>query len=473
MIWPRALLWAAAVPLWLAWPALQRSVWWYPESGAYQLWVLALVVLILSWRRFGPRGELLWAMSVAGSLSTAGLWALARHAVVDRTAGDLLFGTLRGARRLRRGQPVYDLRGLDQSVNASPLAIVAALPLAGLGDREAIALFLAGAAIMLLLFVLVAKDAARPRDSAESFGWAVIALCLCTTYFSFQRSWRLGQLDTALLALLTLSLSWIRAGRRWRRDGSAIAFGLAAGLKLAPVLAALPLALRAWAPGADAVRRWLLVALITFAMLAAISGSVVGWHEVARFGRNLTLIGRGSTSGNNYALRARIATWADKDARSGHHPLPGGGARWITPLLGLAWIGWTWRFRRASAEMQMALWLAGLPFLSPISWDVYFVWCGILPWWLLWVRHFRRGPDVSPQSRLIWVLASGGYVVGGTMGNTVVTDFHSGMRRHLKLPAFFDEMPLVGHALTTAALFWAVGRESSAASREVEPPPSE
>ncbi|MBW2731750.1 MAG: DUF2029 domain-containing protein [Deltaproteobacteria bacterium] len=458
-LWPQLLVWAAAVPLWLSWPALQRSVWWYPEGGAYHVWLLGVVALVLLWRRLGARKELLWAASLAGSLSTAGLWALAKHAVVDRTAGDLLFGTLRGARRLRAGQPIYDLRGLQQSVNASPLAILAVLPLAGLSDRQAIAVFVGAAALALLLFVWAAKDIPHSKGASETFVWGVIALCACTTFFSFQRSWRLGQLDTTLLALLTVSLGWFHMEKRWRRDGSAVAFALAVGLKLAPAVAVVPLVLRAWESGAGRTRRWLLIALCTVAALGTISGVFVGWGEVGRFARNLTLVNEGTTSGNNYALRARIATWGDREARSKHAPLPGS-MSWLAPLFGLLWAGWTWRARRSDPVLLMAFWLAGLPFFSPISWDIYFVWCGLLPWWLVWTRTFERGgAKVSPQSRLIWVLASGGYLLGGTMGNTVFTDFHSRVQWNTPLPQFFDEMPLVGHILTTLALAWSLQRE--------------
>lgn len=438
-----------------AWPALQHTVWWYPETDAYWLWVAALFVLVaLSFRR-EPGRWLGPGWGVATALCLSGLVTLARDLWRIRSGGDLLQGALLGARRRWAGQPVYDLRGLDQSVNAPPFFIALVLPLAPLADRWAVAVFSGLSVVALLLFVVFAV-----RRLTEELGliprlWHLgLALTALTTYGAFQRSWRLGQADTILLLLLALTLA-PRTGR-WQLAASAA--GMAMALKILPFLALLPVAVRSIrAPDRQRHRRFLALATAIAAGSTLVAVLVLGPAEVPRFVRNLPLLAQGTTSGNNYALANRITTFGDRQIRARHHPLPGPArhlSRGLT-IFGLAaLLLMLARFRRTQTSILMALSLAALPLVSPNCWDVYLIWGGALPALVGWLALLaRRRQRVDAKDSLHAIFLGGGYLLAGTMGNTLHRDYHSGMTVQLNLPPWLDDAPTFGHLLLFAALF--------------------
>ena len=65
--------------------------------------------------------DVAWFAVIAWALS--GFAGLVAYAAERRTTGDLFYGVFLGARRPRAGPEVYDMVGLEESVNASPLAI--------------------------------------------------------------------------------------------------------------------------------------------------------------------------------------------------------------------------------------------------------------------------------------------------------------------------------------------------------------
>jgi len=279
-----------------------------------------------------------------------------------------------------------------------------------------------------------------------------------TTYGAFQRSWRLGQVDTLLVAILAMVPISVTSPRSWRWYLSPVAAGLAVALKIAPALAFVPALVRAFFHTERALyRRWLAVALFVVLGTTAFAGVVLGPAELSRFARNVTLLSQGTTSGNNYSLAARISTYGRRTLRSTHHPLPAKG-RSLSRIVAALSLGGLFfllaRLRRAKMGLLMAISLASLPLVTPTCWDIYLLWGGALPAIIAWLSLLarRRALGPQPEDTLRAIALLGGYLLAGTMGNTVHRDYVSGVVVQLKLPVWLDELPTVGHLLLLAAL---------------------
>lgn len=438
-----------------AWPALQHTVWWYPETDAYFLWVGAFFVLVTLSFRAEPGRWLGLGWGLMTALCLSGLVTLGRDLWRIPSGGDLLQGALLGARRRLQGKPIYDLRGFDQSVNAAPFFIAMVLPLAGLPDPLAVAVFSALSALALAVFVIFAARRLMVESGLTPRLWHLgLALTALTTYAAFQRSWRLGQIDTMLVLLLALALT-PRTGR-WQLTASAL--GTAMALKILPFLALLPVITRSVRHTDRRLHRRLLGLSVTVAVgLTLVGVLVLGPKEVPRFVRNLPLLAQGTTSGNNYALANRIATFGDRRIRSRHHPMPPA-ARHLNQGLAVFVLATllllSSRLRGAQTSVLMALSLAALPLVSPNCWDVYLLWGGALPALIGWLALLaRRRRRVDGLDTLHAIALGGGYLLAGTMGNTMHRDYHSGMKVQLDLPAWMDDLPTFGHLLLLASLF--------------------
>lgn len=451
------------------WPDLAHSLWWYPESNAYQLWVLTLLALIgaghTRWTRSGS-GRLvvrvLWGAALA--MMVAGVGMLAAHVVVEHTAGDLYSNYLEGARRLIRGEPIYDMVGLDQSVNASPVILALLGPIAHLDDHQATTGLIAVNALALLAYL--AWGSLLVRRLKGSFGLpdfgVLLAVVVC--FFSFQRSWRLGQLDTVLLALICGTLAHVARPELRGSSSSGVLAGLAAAFKLVPGVLAGPFLLRALhlkgAPCPRQVRlarRWLLTFAITGSLTLGVTTAVMGPKPVLNFIKNIAGISQSSTSGNNYALVARIATWDDYLGRQSHAVLEPAflvAGRVIAVGSLALLLGLTWRLRRSPPTLLCALWLVFVPLISPVCWDIYLLWCFVLPWVVVWA--LISNPAWRDRSRLgaalLRVALAGSYLMAGTSGNNTYTDLHSHISVNLFLPHWLEELPLLGHLLLVVVL---------------------
>ena len=454
------------------WAGLQASLWWYPETDAYQIWVVALAGLCavthLCWARAGWQERLLisalWLAATALVLS--GLFELIQHIGERKTTGDLMQNYLEGARRVARGLPVYDLAGLTQGVNASPVAIAFFYPLHMLADRDALICFLQFNIAMLGLFTLGAASLIRRIKGRLSLPDALLPFILLFTFNTFQRSWRLGQLDTILLTILTLGLALAprRRGGGWY---SAPLLALAAGLKMLPVLAAGPLLiegargmlrrLRGKGESGPATR-WAVIFTLTFCLLGALAVARMGPTAAGDFVRNIHRITQSTTSGNNFSVVTRAATFNDRPMRLKHttlspgYSLAGSVLAGITVLLlGL----FSWRLRGADQTLLASVWLTATPFISPVCWDIYWLWCSFLPWLVLWAHITGRHllDQASRATRmLLWTALPASYLLAGTFGNTTFTDLKRGVSVHLDLPLWMDELPLLGHLLLVGAL---------------------
>jgi hypothetical protein len=478
----------AAALLLSRWPALAGTSWWYPETDAYQLWVASLVGLTVASHRLWDRGPTarrvlggLWLLVAVMVL--AGLVLLIDHIVRNRTPGDLLQNLLLGSRRMAAGAPVYDLRGLVQSVNASPLALLLVRPLAALTDPQAIVSCTALSLLGLGLYLAAGWTLVRRIKGRLTLFDAGVVLAAATTFGALQRSWRLGQLDTLLLALLTWGLALMPPpGGRARGWISASAVALAAGLKVLPGLAAAPLLLQSlpgWRrrrqPSMEA-RGWSL-RFVGAALVAALATlALAGPGTVVDFFRNVPGISESSTSGNNYALVARLATFNDRDTRLKHRPLPPpypwlGRGIGATALVLMLWL--SLRLRRARSTLLCAMWLCSVPLVSPVCWDIYMIWCGLLPWLVLWA-HLSGSPALRggrPGAALLGVATAASYYLLGAAGNTTYHDLQRGITIHLPLPYIMDELPVLGHLLLLTCLALLAWRSDRLRRAPGEPEP--
>jgi len=53
----------------------------------------------------------------------------------------------------------------------------------------------------------------------------------------------------------------------------------------------------------------------------------------------------------------------------------------------------------------------------------------------------------------------GSYLLAGTAGNTTYRDIKTGMTVQLKMPAWLDELPLLGHIMILGALLVVAARD--------------
>jgi hypothetical protein len=462
-------------------PALRDARVWYPDHGYAAPWVVlcgALYAATPALRRRGAAGATaaLWvalmAVGVAGFIDVLG-YTLARQCT-----GDLFLGVFRGAQRVRAGVAVYDLAGLQQSVNATPFAIALLTPFGHLRGAEILPGWLALQAGWLAAGVASAwalADRARGRRA----GVPELGLLLAVTvgFNALQRSVRLGQLDLLMFALLGLGVAQLARGVEGRPRAAALGgalVGLAAAVKILPVLALGPPALAAlgWLRRARDPRlgRAIAAALLGFALTAgaatAVGVAVVSPREAGRFVQNLAVIQRGSSLGVNHALVGRFAKYRDRSLRLRHAPLEARDLRWLLPARAVTLALWVAVARRASRRALpclAALGLASTPLVSAACWDIYFVWVALLPWCVALVSPAGARPvaalaRVSPtlQRALRGVLMAGSLALLGLAGSSVSRDLGTRAVRDLDVPLWFDEARLLGLALLLAHLAWRV-----------------
>lgn len=460
---------------------------WYPETDSYQLWVLGVLALaVRTVLRRNEQGRRHWLQDGAWLLCLAlclyGLLNLARHAASFHTTGDLYQNYLEGARRFLRGEVVYDQVGLAQSVNATPLALLLALPLAPLTNHRATAFKVAFDLLALGGFWASGCALIRRLKGSLLLSDIVLTLAAACTWNTLQRSVRLGQLDVLLLALLATAF-WAWQAHRPRISGALL--GLATALKLVPGLALLP-----WAAiGAASILRpthdgkpsyessyiyevkQLIISFLSIIIITTLTVFFVfGARPIVGFAQNIGHISDGTCGGNNYSVSARLCAIQNPAARRGHHPLPPwagsvGRGLAVATLVGLG-LAMVW-LRRADPLLLSSLSLASTPLISPVCWDIYLLWSSFLPWLVL-LAHLCARPELMGRrygQLLLGTALTGAYLLAGTAGNTTFRDLRTGVSVDLPLPAWFNELPLLGHFLLIVLIIYIAHRSQSRSER--------
>ena len=387
---------ASLAVLLLGWQALDQSNWWFPETDIYQIWFLTLAGLTFishrSWGR-GRRSNIALALvwTLATSLVLAGLIDLMRHIIDYRTTGDFLQNYLEGARRAARGSPIYDLQGLKQGVNATPLIVGLLRPWAGLADYQAVTGWVAVTLAALGAYAAAGCLLVRRIKGRLTIPDAGLVLAGATTFSVMQHSWRLGQIDTLLLMLLTFALAKLPGPSNPGFKVSAVLTALATGLKVLPGLLAAPILLRAagqwrrdmkFRAGLTVDQRWAAAFIGTLLLLAALSVSLTSPGAAANFLRNIQGISAGSTSGNNYSLASRAAGLGEQIKNRGNKPISSGYrslGQTVAALTLILLALLTLKRPKADGLLLSALWLSSVPLVSPVCWNFYMLWCSFLP----------------------------------------------------------------------------------------------
>jgi hypothetical protein len=433
------------------------------------------------------------------ALACAELIGVCRFAVEHRTTGDLFYGPWLGARRSVQGIPVYDLAGLEESVNASPFTIALLRPWANTAVERFLPGWLSASVLALIVFVVYAWLWLRLlfRDRQARPGLAHLGLIVAATvsFTSLQRSLRLGQLDSFVLCLLAAGT--YHASRCMRGPEKIGLHGfvgglllvVATGVKILPGVALLGLSLAAWPLRRHLTKRSLgalfFGGLVGALLVAGTALGGLGVAEIERFFSGLPLMLRGSAAGANYAVVARFAKYIDPSLRLSHAPLSASTLLWLWPLRALGLLALAVAARRLKPtrlHLLFALSLALLPLFSSLVWDVYFVWCAFFPWLLLLVSHLRvepaglagrgtsqEGMGTRPGSHrelahghrdrpLVRVLGTtllaGAYFLMGVAGTGLVRNPVTNRVADTGLPLWFDEARLVGLFMVIGMLVW-------------------
>ena len=410
-----------------------------------------------------------------------------QFALDHRTTGDLFLGPGLGARRAAAGLVVYDTAGLEESVNASPFVIALLRPWGTTAVERFLPAWLLASAAALAGFIAYAWSWLRlifdggpgqpRRPGVAELGLVVAATC---SFTSLQRSLRLGQLDAFVLVLLTAGA--YHAARCLRQPGRSAWHGwlggfllaLAAGVKILPGVVVLALALAGWglARRHPETGKRALFPLAAGVGRGAAAVATVAWlgggtAELGRFFTNLPLMLRGSAAGANYALVARFAKYADPSLRLAHAPLSASALFWLWPLRALALLALAVAARRlvvARLPLLFGLSLALLPLVSSLVWDVYFVWCALLPWILLAAWELAHGHRRPPLVRVLrGMLLAASYFLLGVAGTGLVRNPVTNHVAEMGVPLWFDEARLVGLGLLIATLLWELERPVSSA----------
>lgn len=460
-------------------PGLNQSLWWYPDSGYIEPWIIWCALLtaasfLLKGRFPGAQKPLkfFWLATIA--FACAGYFNLVRYIMERLTTGDLFMNHFFGAQRAAYGLPIYDLGGLKQSVNASPFVIAMLRPFGSLGNSIFLPYWLAmcGAALLAylaygwsLLVLLMGRKGDRP-------GLAELGILVLTTLFfdSFQRSSRLGQLDIWVMALLVASTTHLYlsglggAASRWHARLAGLLFALAVGVKIIPAYAASPIFFWLLFHRKEAKGTALDLSLggaVGVVVVVGVALAGVGLRETGRFFENAMEMSLGSGGGVNFALIGRFAKYSDPALRFEHAPLSSAALMWLWPIRIASLASIALFARRISFHrlpLLIAFSLASIPLVSQLCWDIYYNWAANLPWFIalaFFVASGSKGSeerDARLKRYLFGLFLFAVFWFLGLAGTGVYRDVVTRKVTVLDVPMWFDEAKLVGLFLLLATL---------------------
>ncbi|WP_128378148.1 glycosyltransferase 87 family protein [Streptomyces cavernae] len=280
---------------------------------------------------------------------------------------------------VHHGGGIYDYRvpGTTYGFTYPPFAAVLMLPMALVGLHTAIAV-----ALLLNIAAALAVVAVLAGPLLRRYGWfgLCVAACLLALLEPVRDTFSFGQVNLLLLALVLADARLLSTGRdRW----AGVGIGLAAAVKLTPVLF-IGLLLLARRPRAAVTATAVAAGATGLAALVAPDASRFYWTEAlwdtGRIGR-LAYV-------SNQSLQGVLARLAE--------PAQPSRAVWALAVLVVLGV-WAWRVSRAAAadDLMAAFALTGATacLISPITWVHHLVW--LLPSLAVLVdtgiREGRRG----------------------------------------------------------------------------------
>ena len=302
-----------------------------------------------------------------------------------------------GVEAILAGRPLYDPVYGPLYFVYPPFAALLFLPMAFLNDT------LLSAAMITLNLMLVIWTVGVTSREARGAGTVITrgaAACLGIGFMFLlvplaDTMW-LGQINILLMALVVADLMAVSRGRRW----AGIAIGIAAGIKLTPLLfVVLLLWSRRWRPAALALGTFVATVAVGFVALPrdALAFWTVALRDTRRIAPSEWIV--------NQSFDGVVARfWPDA-------------------------LGWVWLIG-AAAVCGLAIGLAGrllarnLPimaaavigvasaFAAPFSWEHHWIWLVILCWWPLcaaivgFVNRDRRWPWWAAGAAFVTLLTA-------------------------------------------------------------------
>lgn len=288
-----------------------------------------------------------------------------------------------GVEAMLAGRPLYEPVHGPLYFVYPPFAALLFAPMVWLNDTLlGIAMITVNVMLVTWTVGVIAREArgagrviTRGTAAALGLGYTLLLVPLADTLW-------LGQINIVLMALVVLDLLALKQGRRW----AGVAIGIAAGIKLTPLLfVVLLLWARRWRAAAVASGTFVVTVLLGFIMVPrdAVAFWTVAVRDTARIAPSDWIV--------NQSLDGILARfWPDAP-------------------------GWVW-FAGASLVCGLAILLGGrllrreLPilaagvvgvasaFAAPFSWEHHWIWLVILGWWPLcaaivgFVHRDRRWP---------------------------------------------------------------------------------
>jgi alpha-1,2-mannosyltransferase len=313
-----------------------------------------------------------------------------------------------GGRRLLQARPLYEGSGPASGFIGPPFQAAFFAPFAALADLSDVLARLAWYALNLVLLLTGviswsrAWDASRARTSRDegrlprSAWFALLAILL-----PLQTNFEHQNMSALLLGIAGVAI-WCLVGQRWMRAGALI--GLAAALKVFPILAIVYAAARGWwACAATALATAIVLTALPFAIYgASFKAQVSSWVEIAS--------GGWPTRPQNQSLIAAIDRLWPGGPSSAVHSSQQAPAEFVlflaaaAVLVALALAVTRGRSRVAAqvpCEFAAVIVLAVL--LSPVAWDHY--WVLLFPACLLMYDARDRALLGRRAAVLFWIAA--------------------------------------------------------------------
>jgi alpha-1,2-mannosyltransferase len=279
-------------------------------------------------------------------------------------------------------------RGPYSSFIGAPVVALMHAPLLVAGHEHGLAGFRLLMVAMMVAAVWVTSTALPRRSRAPAGLIATGALLASWPFFS---TVKIGQANGVLMLAFAVAAVGIARGR-WRTVG--LALGVAAALKVSPVLIVVYLALR----GRRAVLGWAALSACSLSLVALVVGRPGDtWQWIRHV---LPAASDGSYYISNQSLVGSLARVLSGDARM------------VTgaPLGDIHYVAWAvialggvalWRLRRGMpvVPLELGAMILLILFAGPLSWDYYFVWAYVPVVLLVDPRVWER---MGPRARAAW-----------------------------------------------------------------------
>jgi alpha-1,2-mannosyltransferase len=292
-------------------------------------------------------------------------WVAARRLVDGEALYDWHASRLEGERIV---DPAMHLTGHDpfSSYIGSPPVALSHVPFLGFDNHAAAQLFRFVSFLMMVASILLTASALSPPARAPA---ALVGLGVFFWTFPMVKALSLGQGTGMVMLSLALGV-WGVARERWTVAG--VGLGLAAVLKISPVLLLVYLVLRG-------KRRVFVPAVVTGSVCVAASVLVGRAGDTITWIRDISpQVSKGTLSAYNQSIVGAVSRLTTSHADLSLRVGPGSWyllayVLWATALAGLCLV----RRRKPMDPLELGVLLLVVLLAGPLTWDHYFAWAAI------------------------------------------------------------------------------------------------